>query len=71
MGLLKEAYENVLLNEEFGKDGVLYLYHATLNDAVSGIFNKGFEREFTGTNGGNMYGREYTPLSTCQLMDRM
>ena len=56
MALLKEAYEKALLNEEFGNDGVLYLYHATGNDAVSGISNKGFEREFTASNGGNMYG---------------
>ena len=56
MGLLKEAYEKALLNEEFGEDGTLYLYHGTDKNAVSGIQQKGFEREFTASNGGNMYG---------------
>ena len=45
-----------LLKEEFEKDGGFYVYHGTSPTAEEGISKLGFERFFTGSRGGNMYG---------------
>lgn len=47
---------NSLLKEEFEKDGNFYVYHGTSPTAEEGISKLGFERYFTGSRGGNMYG---------------
>ena len=44
-----------VLKEEFEKGG-FYVFHGTKNTAEEGIASKGFERFFTATNGGNLYG---------------
>lgn len=44
-----------VLNEDFEKGG-FYVYHGTRTTAEDGIAKKGFERFFTASNGGNMYG---------------
>lgn len=55
MGLFKIIADE-LLNEEFEKDGGFYVYHGTSPTAEEGISKLGFERFFTGSRGGNMYG---------------
>lgn len=45
-----------ILNEDFERDGNFYVYHGTRDSALDGISKKGFERFFTSTNGGNLYG---------------
>jgi len=47
---------NKLLKEEFEQDGNFYVYHGTQDTALDGISKLGFERFFTSSNGGNMYG---------------
>lgn len=54
MSILAEAYRNIL-NEDFEKDG-FYVYHGTGPEALNGLFDAGFERIFTSSKGGNMYG---------------
>lgn len=55
MGLFGDISKNIL-NEEFEKDGNFYVYHGTQDKALDGISKTGFERFFTSTNGGNLYG---------------
>ena len=55
MGLFEDISKNIL-NEEFERDGNFYVYHGTQNKALDGISKTGFERFFTSTNGGNLYG---------------
>ncbi len=55
MGLLKNI-SNKLLKEDFERDGGFYVYHGTKPTAEEGISRLGFERFFTASNGGNMYG---------------
>lgn len=45
-----------LLKEDFERDGNFYVYHGTRDSALDGISKTGFERFFTSTNGGNLYG---------------
>ena len=45
-----------ILKEDFEKDGAFYVYHGTEPTAEEGISKLGFERFFTGSRGGNMYG---------------
>lgn len=45
-----------LLKEDFERDGNFYVYHGTSPTAEEGISKLGFERFFTGSRGGNMYG---------------
>lgn len=45
-----------LLKEDFERDGNFYVYHGTKDSALDGISKTGFERFFTSTNGGNLYG---------------
>lgn len=54
MSILSEAYRS-LINEDFEKDG-FYVYHGTQSDSLKGLADAGFERIFTASNGGNMYG---------------
>lgn len=45
-----------ILKEDFERDGNFYVYHGTRDSALDGISKTGFERFFTSTNGGNLYG---------------
>ena len=45
-----------VLKEEYESDGNFYVYHGTRDTALDGISKLGFERFFTASNGGNMYG---------------
>lgn len=54
MGIFDKAVSEIL-KEDFEKDG-FYVYHGTRPTAEDGIMQKGFERFFTASNGGNMYG---------------
>ena len=54
MGLFDETVKKIL-NENFEKGG-FFVFHGTKPKAEEGIKTKGFERFFTKTNGGNMYG---------------
>jgi hypothetical protein len=47
---------NKLLKEDFEADGSFYVYHGTRDSALDGISKKGFERFFSASNGGNLYG---------------
>jgi hypothetical protein len=55
MSLFGDISKNIL-NEEFERDGNFYVYHGTQDKALDGISKTGFERFFTSTNGGNLYG---------------
>lgn len=55
MSLFGDISKQVLA-EEFESDGNFYVYHGTKNEALDGISKTGFERFFTATNGGNLYG---------------
>ena len=46
-----------VLKEDFEADGNFYVYHGTGDGAVKGLLSAGFERSWTGSNGGNMYGK--------------
>lgn len=52
-----ESSVMAVLNEEFGQDGRFYVYHGTQSGADKGLQNTGFERSWTNSNGGNMYGK--------------
>lgn len=54
MGLFEDSV-NKVLNEEF-ENSKFYVYHLTKKASVAGISETGFERYFTGSNAGNMYG---------------
>lgn len=54
MGLFKESVDKVL-NEGY-ENGKFYVYHLTKKSSINGIAETGFERYFTGSNAGNMYG---------------
>ena len=45
-----------LIREGLEADGNFYVYHGTSYSAGEGISNAGFERSWTSSNGGNMYG---------------
>jgi hypothetical protein len=55
MSLFKNI-SNKLLKEEFESDGNFYVYHGTKDSALDGISKSGFERFFSASNGGNLYG---------------
>ena len=52
-----ESATNKILKETFEHDGNFYVYHGTGHGAVNGLLNVGFERSWTGSGGGNMYGK--------------
>ena len=46
-----------VLNEQFESDGNFYVYHGTDSAAIQGLLSAGFERSWSGSGGGNMYGK--------------
>ena len=55
MSILNEALNKVLLKEDFEQDG-FYVYHGTKAESIDSLGEAGFDRVFTDSNGGNMYG---------------
>lgn len=56
-GNIFENAAKIILNEDFGNDGNFYVYHGTGHNAINGLLSVGFERSWTGSGGGNMYGK--------------
>ena len=52
---LDNAFKQVI-KEGFEADGNFYVYHGCPSSAAKGLSNAGFERSWTSSNGGNMYG---------------
>lgn len=58
--MITNIFENSVkkaLNETFEADGNFYVYHGTQPRAEKGLLSTGFERSWTSSNGGNMYGK--------------
>ena len=52
-----EDISKKVLNEDFEADGNFYVYHGTGHGAINGLLSAGFERSWSGSGGGNMYGK--------------